>query len=203
MIQDRFRTPDGRECVAINYDTTRFSSPNSLDAFHQMDHYSGGRDKGHCVLGGALTCAAGTAVAVTPGFKISATPRGGDGIAMGVELGIADEAIERSGFTRLLRGTPNIGVLLVFDRGFVYIPRNVNTGTNPTPVEWCRQNNVQTLWRFKTGEKAFRYDRSQDVLEEVHHNDDETLAANRENCNEHFKFQISVLIQILHLEHHI
>ena len=111
MIQDRFRTPDGRPCVAINYDTTHFSSPNSLDAFHQMDLYSGDRKKGHCVLGGAITCPAGTVVAVTPGFKISATPRGGDGIALGEELSRADQEEEFVGFTRLFRDAIQIGKL--------------------------------------------------------------------------------------------
>ena len=178
MIQDRFRTPDGRQCVAINYDTTHFASPNSLDAFQQMDMYSGDRGKGHCVLGGALTCAAGTVVALTPGFKISATPRGGDGIALGEELNRADQSVDIIGFTRLLRGTRNIGVLLVFDRGFVYIPRNVQTRTNLTPVDWCIQNDVQTLWRFKAGEKAFQYDNVLDLLVEVPNNDSETVAAN-------------------------
>jgi len=40
-IQDCFRTPDGRPCVSVNYDTTHFPTPNSLDAHFQMDHYSG------------------------------------------------------------------------------------------------------------------------------------------------------------------
>ena len=182
MLQDRFRTPDGRRCVPINYDTTHFSAPNSLDAFNQMDLYSGDRGKGHCVLGGAITCPAGTVIAVTPGFKISATPRGGDGIALGEELSRSDATNQVVGFPRLFEGSSRTGALLVFDRGFVYIPRNINTGNNPTPVAWCQQHNVQTLWRFKVGEKAFRYDEIQDVLHEVANNDDDTLANNRQTC---------------------
>ena len=84
-----------------------------------------------------------------------------------------------------LRGTANIGVLLDVDRGFIYIPRNVNIGTNLTPVDWCLQNNVQTLWRFKAGEKAFKYVPTEDVLTEVANNNDETLASNRQTCIEH------------------
>ena len=178
-IQDSFRTPDGRPCVAVNYDTTHFPVPNSLDAHFQMDHFSGPRGKGHCELGGGITCPAGTVVAVTPGLKVSTTPRGGDGVTLGLELGQSDQMPVRLGFTRLLRGTPSIGTLLCTDRGFIYIPHNVNLGTNPTPEDWCRENNVQCIWAFKVGEKCFHYNEQTDILEEVHDNQDKTQANNR------------------------
>ena len=105
---------------------------------------------------------------------------GGDGISFGEELNRADEAGHLSGFTRLLLGTGNLGVLLIFDRGFVYIPRNIQTGANLSPIDWCRRNGVQTLWRFKAGEKAFHYNRDQQLLTEIPNNDDETVATNRD-----------------------
>ena len=178
-IVKTFRTPDDRECVAVNYDTTHLPTPNSLDAHFQMDHYSGPRGKGHCELGGGITCPAGTVLAVTPGLKVSATPRGGDGVTLGTELGQSDRMVIRLGFSRLFRGTPNIGVLLVWDRGFIYIPHNVNLGANPTPVAWCRDNIVQCIWAFKVGEKYFEYDEQTNTLTEVPENDDKTQANNR------------------------
>ena len=178
-IQNCFRTPDGRECVAVNYDTTHFPTPNSLDAHFQMDHYSGPRGKGHCELGGGITCPAGTVVAFTPGLKVSATPRGGDGVTLGAELGQSDQMPVRLGFTRLLKGTPTIGALLVWDRGFICIPHNVSRGCNPTPVDWCRDNDVQCIWAFKVGEKCFEYNEQTDILEEVTDNQDKTKANNR------------------------
>ena len=178
-IQDAFRTPDGRECVAVLYDTTYFPTTNSLDALFQMDHYSGKRGHGHCELGGAITSCRGDVAAVTPGLKVAATPRGGDGITLGLELGQADKLEQRLGFSRLLKGTRNIGVLFVTDRGFKYIPHNINLGDNPTPIEWCLNNDVQCIWPFKTGEKCFTYDEVSNLLEEVLDNQDETLANNR------------------------
>ena len=177
-IQDAFRTPDGRECVAILYDTTHFPTPNSLDAHFQMDHFSGPRGKGHCELGGALTSADGDVVCVTPGLKISTTPRGGDGVTLSVELGQADLMDNPLGFTRLLRGTSKIGVILVWDRGFIYIPHNVNLGDNPIPIDWCRNNGVQCIWAFKVGEKCFTFNEDLHILEEVSENEDKTLANN-------------------------
>lgn len=178
-IQNCFRTPDGRPCVSVNYDTTHFPAPNSLDAHFQMDHYSGNRGHGHCELGGAITDAQGRVVAVTPGLKVSVTPRGGDGVTLGTELAQADNMRIRLGFTKLLIGTPVIGTLLVWDRGFIYIPHNVNRGTDPTPVDWCRANNVQCIWTFKVGEKCFEYNEETDILEEVPENEDKTKANNR------------------------
>ena len=167
------------ETVLLSTMTTHFPTPNSLDAHFQMDHYSGPRNKGHCELGGGITCPAGTVVAVTPGLKVSATPRGGDGVTLGEELGQADRMPVRQGFSRLLKGTSSIGALLVWDRGFIYIPHNVNRGTSPTPEDWCRANDVQCIWAFKVGEKCFEYDEQTDTLEEVPNNDDKTKANNR------------------------
>ena len=151
-VQNCFRTPDGRRPVAVNLDATHLGTQNSGDPGFQFDHYSGPRGKGHCELGAAITCGKGSVIAVTPGLKISATPRGGDSSTLASELGQSDRSSSNCGFPRLFRGTPKIGVLLVTDRGYIYIPHNVSLGDNPTPEQWCRDNNVQFIWPFKVGE---------------------------------------------------
>ena len=152
-----------------------------MDAFAQMQTFSGDRNKGHCYLLSNVTDSSGYILAVTPGPNISCPPRGGDGVSLGVHLGQAEED-ERvtgvpSGFTNLLRGTQNIGVGLDFDRGYVYQP-NVNRGSNPSLLEFCQRNNVLPLYRAKTGEMAFEYDPQTDLLHQVQNNQNETRAAN-------------------------
>ena len=178
-VQNCFRTPDNRPCASFNYDITDLGTTSSADAHFQMDHFTGPRGKGHCELAGAITDSEGRVVALTPGLKVAATPRGGDSITLGKELGESDKMPIRLGFSRMFVGTPNVGVLLVTDRGFVYIAHNVNRGNDPTPIEWCRNNNVQCIWAFKVGEKCFHYNKATDTLEEVPENDDKTKANNR------------------------
>ena len=144
-----------------------------------MDRYTGPRGKGHCELAVAITSPDGDVLAVTPGMKVSATPRGGDSVTLSKELGQADKMSERLGFSRLFIGTPTVGILVVWDRGYIFIPHNINLDGNPIPVEWCRSNDVQCIWAFKCGEKCFTYNKELNVLEEVPYNEDKTLANNR------------------------
>ena len=81
------------------------------------------------------------------------------------------------GFSRLIIGTPEIGVGLVSDRGYIHRPR-VNTGNNPTLLEYCEENDILALYRPNTGEMAFTYDRETDRLEQIQNNHDKTQAAN-------------------------
>ena len=99
-----------------------------------------------------ITCPAGSLVAVTPGPNISCTPRGGDGTSLGVQLGLANARVQDFGFSRLLKGTDNVGVALNYDRGYLFNPPNVNRGSNPTMTEFCADNNILTLSRVKQGE---------------------------------------------------
>ena len=153
-VQDRLRTPAGRLVTLVNIDTTSIQVDQSQDAFCQMQTYSGERRKGHCLLMSNITDPAGGLVAVTPGPNIACTPRGGDGTSLGVQLALARG--QNSGFTRILRGTENIGTAFNFDRGYLFNPPNVNTGTNPTLTDFCRDNDILTLSRVKTGEQCFR-----------------------------------------------
>ena len=266
------RTPDGREVVCINDDTTDIKCQKSNDPEYQKDTWSGRRGKGHCVFEGALTDPAGAVIALRPGSHISSTPRGGDGVTLGAQLGYADRTGSVAGFTRLLRGTnapplsnasppnipsvprgrgrassrnrggrsgsrrggrsgsrrggssgsrsgrqtspshssnqtgsnitssqssqststnvgpgigsdpgarPGIGCMLNCDRGFDFIPFNVNRGSDPTPKQWCQRNNVLMCFPFKEGENAFIYHPPPiDRLEMIENNNDPVLAAN-------------------------
>ena len=81
------------------------------------------------------------------------------------------------GFSKLLRGTENIGTGVVADRGYIYRAR-VNTGDNPSFLEYCEANDILPLYRPNTGEMAFTYDRQADSLEQIQDNHDKTMAAN-------------------------
>ena len=153
-MQDKLETPDGRPVVLLNIDTTAIKVDQSSDAFAQMDTYSGERGSGHCLLFSNITCSHGSLVCISPSPNISCTPRGGDGTSLGIHLARARENNE--GFTRVLCGTPNIGVGVVHDRGYQYDPPNVNRGTNPNLAEFCEDNNILKLTRVKAGEKCFR-----------------------------------------------
>ena len=147
----------------------------------QMQTFSGDRGKGHCYLFSNITCSSGSILAVTPGPNISCPPRGGDGVSLGVQHGLAAES-ERTtgvptGHTRFCRGTPNIGVGLVVDKGYIHQP-NVNTGSNPTLLEYCQTNNILPLYRANTGDMAFNYNPETDLLEQIQNNPDPTLAVN-------------------------
>ena len=82
-----------------------------MDAFAQMQTFSGDRGKEHCVL---FTCSSGSIIAVSPGPNISCPPRGGDGLSLGVQLGLAEENEMLTGVpswcSRLFDGTEELGV---------------------------------------------------------------------------------------------
>ena len=167
--------------MLTNIDTTDIKVDKSLDAFAQMQTFSGDRQKGHCYLFSNITCSLGSILAVSPGPQISCPPRGGDGVSLGVQLGQAEQRQQLSGvsegFTKLLQGTPNLGVGLDFDNGYVYQP-NVNQGTNPSLLDYCQQNDILPLFRTKVGRFAFIFNRQTNLLEQVQNNRDETRAAN-------------------------
>ena len=75
------------------------------------------------------------------------------------------------------RGTENLGTGLDHDRGYLYQP-NVNTGNNPSLLQYCEDNDILPLYRASTGEMAFIYDPATDLLEQIQHNQDITMAAN-------------------------
>ena len=106
-VQDRLRTPNGRRIVLANIDTTHVRVDKSTDAFVQQQTYSGARGYKHCVYFSNITASNGEILAVTPGPNIACTPRGGDGVSLGVQLGLAQQQESdtgtASGFTRLLR----------------------------------------------------------------------------------------------------
>ena len=116
LVQDHLRTPAGRPVVLVNMDATDIKIDKTSDAFCQMQTYSADRGKGHCVLFSNLTCPAGTVLAVSPGPNISCPPRGGENVSIGVQLRMAEEREAQSntcqGFTKLLKGTHNIGTAL-------------------------------------------------------------------------------------------
>ena len=95
--------------MLVNLDTTDIKVDKSTDANFQMQTYSGDRGKGHALFFSNMTCPSGSILAVTPGPNIACPPRGGDGISLGVHLGMAESTGSSSGFTKLLRGTNNIG----------------------------------------------------------------------------------------------
>ena len=127
-----------------NTDTTLIQVEESQDAFEQMT-FGGQLGKGHCLLISNITCPTGRLLVVTPGPSISCTPRGGDGTSLGVQLSLAQN--QRTGFTRLFRGTPNIGTSPNFDRGYVNEPGNVDRGSNPTMLEFGETYNLCLLFR--------------------------------------------------------
>ena len=155
FLQDRFRTPAGRRIVFLNIDTTNVSVDQSEDALAQMRTYSGKREYRHCLLFSNITCARGSLVAITPGPNISCTPRGGDGTSLGVQFNIS-RVQGLTGFARLLAGSQNTGVGLVVDRGYLFDAPNVDTGDNPSVVEFCEENDVLLLYRSMVGEQCFR-----------------------------------------------
>ena len=179
-IQQKLRTPSGRPIVLLNIDATDIKVEKSADAFLQMSTYSGERNKGHCLLFSNVTDSSGSIVAVTPGPNISCTPRGGDGVSLGVHMARAEEIARttgtRTGFDKLLRGTLRLGVGLVMDRGYVYRP-NVNTGSNPSVLEYCQNNDILSIFRPNRGEPVFLYNNRTQLLEKVNASDD-TKSAN-------------------------
>ena len=66
---------------------------------------------------------------------------------------------------------------MVSDRGYIYEPR-VNTGGNPSFLEYCADNDILNLYRPSTGEMAFVYNGQTDRLEQIQNNHDKTMATN-------------------------
>ena len=62
-IQNRLRTPNGKPVTMLNIDATHVNVDKSLDAYAQMQSYSGRSQKGHCLLFSNITCPMGTVVA--------------------------------------------------------------------------------------------------------------------------------------------
>ena len=183
-IVETLKTPDGRDVMVVNEDPTYLTSPTSNDPQYQQDIYSGARGKGHCVLAGALICPIGSILAIRPGPHVSTTPRGGENVSLGATLGQLDRHGVRTGFVRLLRGTQRIGTAFNTDRGFHFVPRRLNRtndrnrGPDPTTLEWCDQNNVHKMWRFRVGERGYNYDASNNVLNVDPQVDDPVRSAN-------------------------
>ena len=171
----------------MNIDTTDIKVDKSTDAFAQMATYSGDRGKGHCILMSNLTCPAGTVLAVSPANN-SCSPRCGDNVSLGVQLRLANERQQQTnttqGFTKLLKGTapsqlsPGLGVAANVDRGYTYTPHNVNTQSNPSFPDYCAQNDILLLTRYRDGECAFEYNPVTDMLEKVDGNNDKTRTVN-------------------------
>ena len=75
------------------------------------------------------------------------------------------------GFTQLLRGTQadaesgreGVGVVLVTDRGYIYVPPNLAPG-NVNFTEWCEANDIRLLHPYNEGEGAFTYDGANNVF---------------------------------------
>ena len=55
---------------------------------------------------------------------------------------------------------------------------NVNTGTNPSLLDYCEQNDILPVYRSNVGEMSFTFNRQTGLLEQEHHNTDETKAVN-------------------------
>ena len=148
------KTPDGRDVMVVNEDPTYLTSPNSNDPQYQQDTFSGRRGHGHCQLAGAMVDPIGRILAVRPGPHISTTPRGGENVSMGAQLGQYDRHGIYTGMVRLFRGTSNIGTCLNTDRGFQFVPHRLNRtndpnrADDPTTLDWCDQNNAHKMWRF-------------------------------------------------------
>lgn len=168
--------------MLVNLDATDIKVDKTTDAFGQMQTFSGDRGKGHCLMFSNLTCPAGSVLAVSPGPSISCPPRGGEAVSIGVQLQMSEAREQQTnttqGFTKLLKGTGNLGTAIDVDRGYVYEPRNVNTRGNPSFVEYCDQNDILLLTRVRTGESAFEFNSSSGLLEQVQNNTDPTRAAN-------------------------
>ena len=183
-IVETLRTPDGRDVMVVNEDPTYLTSPTSNDPQYQQDTFSGARAKGHCQLAGALICPIGSILAIRPGPHISTTPRGGENVSLGATLGQLDRHGVQTGFVRLLRGTSKIGTVLNTDRGFHFVPFRLNRTNDPnrpqdpTTLDWCDQNNVHKMWRFRVGERGYTYDASNDVLNVDLHVDDPVHSSN-------------------------
>ena len=190
----KLRTDKGRQVCLMNIDATDVKVDKSMDAFAQMQSFSGDRQKGHCYLFSNVTCSKGSILAVTPGPNVACSPRGGDGVSLGVHLGIAqqrdplrDPLLDPdTGLPRLLGGSQNIGVGLVFDQGYVYQP-NVNRGSNPTLLEYCEDNDILPIYRVKPGGFGFSYNRETELLERTPNNGDETRASNTGRVNTYLR----------------
>ena len=126
---------------------------------------------------GALTAPSGDVVGMRPGPHASTTPRTGDSIVLGSQLQQADNSANNIGFTRLLKGSSSTALALFVDWGYIYHP-NVNTCSNPTPLEWCDKNDVLMIWPFKIGERAFEYDEQNDLMTCIENNQDLVRALN-------------------------
>ena len=165
----------------MNVDTTDIQVDKSSDGFAQQQTFSGDRGKGHCYLFSNVTCSSGSILAVTPGPNVSCSPRGGDGVSLGVHLARAEEEAAETGvpdgMTNLMDGVEDLGVAMVADRGYIYRPR-VNTGSNPTLLEYCERHDILALYKPMVGEMALVYNPETDLFEQIQNNPDPTLAAN-------------------------
>ena len=99
---------------------------------------------------------------------MAATPRGGDQVSLVTQLeGLSPDI----GIKRLLRGTRDIGVALVMDRGYIYMPPILGSDGQPLRAlkEICDELGTVRLWRVIEGrdEYAFQYDAEEDVLKKV------------------------------------
>ena len=81
----------------MNIDTTDIQVDKSMDAYAQQQTYSGDRGKKHCVFFSNITDSAGAILAVSPGPAIACSPRGGDGVSLGVHLGQDQEQVDQTG----------------------------------------------------------------------------------------------------------
>ena len=78
---------------------------NTIIFLLQKSCWSGDRGKGNCVLFSTVATTNGTVLAVQPGPQISASPRGGDGLAMGAMLDVAEADEHQTGWTKMFLGT--------------------------------------------------------------------------------------------------
>ena len=98
------------------------------------------------------------------------------------------EAMENDeGIRRLLRGSTDFKIILVVDRGYVYLP-NITTPEGQrlrTPLEVCRAMGADMIWRVVEGrgEYAFSYDEHRNALVKVEDNLDPTKSQNTGRTN--------------------
>lgn len=145
-LLSNFRDPTGndQQAVGISIDSKKFKTLNSMDYEAQKDAYYS-KKGGHFFTATTLVDTTGYVVGTLP-LGAAASPRCGDSQLTGLELKIEEEDCFTSGIKPILRGSNSHFVVLAVDKGYVFVPHNVDLANIENVKEWCQQNGCFIVW---------------------------------------------------------
>lgn len=175
-----FADPKGanRIAVGISLDSKKVSIENSQDFECQKDCYYS-KKGGHFVTFTSFVDTSGYIVYTLP-VAAASSPRCGDSQLCGLELKRQVSEPNDKDMISLLCGTDKHFILLSVDKGYVFIPHNVNLTNVEILKEWCADNSCFLIWPSEQGDDTILQIRNSQI-ESVQVPDDPILTKNSRN----------------------